>query len=296
MIKTVIKQAKKLKFVKWIRINFPTLFLYLVIKPLNIFRFTQEKNLLKGKLKPKNSHPSILLFTTHKCASTLTNKLLGQLCESSLYTQIDLEAYYALTEKDILKVKKDQSTLNKIDKPVGFLFAPLRYFLPFPQIENYKIVLVLRDPRDVLTSYYYSKLYSHYVINKQFKKERAYYKNHSIDQFVLEMASDIKSRYENYINHILPLKNVINLPYELLVTDFPVWIKKLNHFLSLNENQDVIKSIIDNTHFVKKEENQNEQIRNITPGDYKNKLAPETILALNKTLKKVLVELNYAID
>ncbi len=295
MINRIIKVAKKSKFVRWVRQRFPSLFLFLVIKPLNLFRFKNEKNFLKGTLKANNAKPSLLLFTTHKCASTYTSKIIKELSEAEAYKVVDIEAYLALTERAVPDFYHHKDHLKLLDKPKGFFIGPLRYFADFEFLKKYKIVLVLRDPRDVLTSYYYSKLYSHIVINKKFKAEREYYKNHTIDEFVIEMLPEIKQRYQQFIRYILPLKNCINLPYELLVTDFQCWLQSLSEFTALN-NEKALSKLKSEANFKVKKEDKFSQIRNITPGDYKNKLQKKTIRILNESLKEVLETLNYHVD
>ncbi len=295
MLNSIIKEAKKSRPIKWFRLRFPSFFLYLVIKPLNCLRFKEEKKFFKGTLKPEVTKPSILLFTTHKCASTYTSKILKKLSDKEAYKAVDIEACLALTERPVPDFYHQKNRLDQLDQPTGFFIGPLRYFVKLEGLHKYKIILVLRDPRDVLTSYYYSKLYSHIVINRKFKKEREYYKNHTIDEFVLEMLPEIKTRYRQFIKELLPLQNCINLSYELLVTDFKSWLNKLVAFSGLN-NQEVLDELLAEANFQVKKEDKFSQVRNITPGDYKNKLSSETIKILNAELKDELNALNYYVD
>lgn len=287
----ILGSLKKSKPVRFLRNKFPNAFLYLVIKPSNLFRFTNEKKFFNNTLTHSSNKSSVVLFTTHKCASTYTNKVIHTLLHDEGYTHLDLEAYIAMFEKDRSSIFSSSQVLNSISNSTGFLFAPLRYYSEFQNVEIKKI-LVLRDPRDVLTSYYFSKLYSHTVINQKFKAEREYYKDHTIDEFVIEMLPDIKKRYQDYINNLLTEKNVLNVPYELLVSDFPQWLNKVVTFLEIDA-EDNINSLIRESNFTVKKEDKYSQIRNIQPGNFRKKLNDKTIEILNREFEVILKKLNY---
>ncbi len=294
MIQAIISYAKKNKGVTWLRTSFPMLFLYLVIKPLNLFRFKKEKRLLKNKITEWPNKPSVILYTTHKCASTYTTTLLAEICAKNEFHTIDLEAFLALHDKDILSFpEKNQSLMPMLDRPEGFYFGPMRYFFPFTNQSSSKKILVLRDPRDVLTSYYYSKLHSHIVINKQFANERAYFKDYSIDEFVLEMLPDIKKRYSDYIEKLLSQPSVLINSYEKMIGDFDTWLRDLIDFVDLPVSDEWIKSVKDKR-ITKPSGDKNQHIRSIQPGDHKRKLNQETITLLNIELKDILQTLGYA--
>lgn len=295
MIEKLIKYAKSNPLVRKFQTNFPNTFRVLISKPSAAIRFKNEATFLKSQLKSKTESPSILLFTTHKCASTYTSKILKRIAESKGYTNIDVEAYLSLNDyapADFFKLKEN---IKKIDQNKGFLIGPLRYFVGIEKLSQYKIVLVLRDPRDVLTSYYFSNKYSHIPINKKFILEREKYKDHTIDEFVIDFMPEIKRRYQEFVSYVYNLKNCINLPYEYLVGDFNNWLNDLMTFTELEDDL-IKKDLLAESKFTVSKENVNNQIRNITPGDYKSKLAPETIEFLNEELAEILQALNYSFD
>jgi len=280
--------------VKSLRLRFPLLFLYLVVKPSTFFRYKNEKKLLKGSLKSDSTSDSILLFTTHKCASTYTTKILGDLAAANDYFCSDIEAYFSLKNIDPRKHFSNQKNRTKIFNEKGFYLGPLRYYYPVENIGRYKKVLVLRDPRDVLTSFYYSKKFSHIVISKAFYEDRKKYENHDIDQFVLEYLPEIKGVYQVYVDQLLNTENCINLPYELMVSDFNEWLDKLTAFLNLKDiPSDLISKLKANEKSVAPTGEQTSHIRSKEPGDYLKKLKPETIKVLNGELKEILSKLNY---
>lgn len=265
-----------------------------MVKPVTWFRYKNEKKLYRGKLKSKGNNDSILLFTTHKCASTYTCKILAQLTEPNDYINVNLEAYFSVKSIDPRIYFSDESYRNKTFVNTGFCFAPLRYFYPIKNLDTYKKILVLRDPRDVLSSFYYSKKFSHIVISKSFYDDRQKYLDYEIDEFVLEYAPEIKRVYQKYVDNLLGTKNTIILPYEMMVGDFDQWLNKLTDFLNLNTvSAELVDSLKRNEKNISGSGKQTSHIRSKTPGDYLKKLKPETIQILNEEFKGILTKLNY---
>ena len=85
----------------------------------------------------------------------------------------------------------------------------MRFFVPSRALADAKILLHLRDPRDVLTSMFFSYCFMHrgpVPANTGYRKEVA---DAGIDKFVLDMSSAAAAHYEgdygtggNYLKHI----------------------------------------------------------------------------------------------
>ena len=109
---------------------------------------------------------------------------------------------------------------------------------------------------------------------------------------------NILERYENYTVNLLGKPNVIFVKYEEMVTDFGNWLSKFLLPFDI-ANKDLLASQIEEqstNEFNVSKENVWEHKRRATPGDYKEKLKPETIAELNKRFKDVLVKLDYSIS
>lgn len=294
MLKQYLKKAQK-SFEKKIKGNSnsvlkkPYLFFSSVLRP---FYFSNEFLMLKGlKRKTKSKKQSIIFFTVHKSASTFVKNLIFDL-ESKSLKPISFASLLTPTEQEMLF--NEQSKMKKILEPTGYVFGAFRMFYNLPDLEDYKIVLLLRDPRDVLTSQYFSTLYNHPLARKGFFEKRKRYQDYTIDDFVLEMADSLQVKYAEYLKNIVHRPNTLFLKYEEMVTNFDEWLHKLSKFLELKNNENKLQQIIESTSF-KVKENKHNFIRNITPGDHKNKLKSETIEKLNTLFSKELQELNYAV-
>ena len=168
--------------------------------------------------------------------------------------------------------------------------------LPIPNLEEFKIFLMLRDPRDVLTSYYLYQAYSSY--KNPAKQELLMERNKevqakSIDAWVLEKAPLFKGRYEEYIKNLYGKPNVLFLKYEDMIADFDPWIARLIEFSGLKLRDETIESVKKTADFKVAKEDKASHKRQVTPGDHKRKLKDETICELNFQFQKVLEEFNY---
>jgi len=135
----------------------------------------------------------IIVFTLHKSASMFIHEQcekLTKLCGISYYSPnnptMGMDAFQILTNKKIW--------LNK-----SGCFGPIRFFVEVPNIEDYAIILHLRDPRDVLVSMFYSYCFIHpgkVQPNTSYRKAIA---ENGIDQFVLNKATNYPIWIEKFI-------------------------------------------------------------------------------------------------
>ena len=79
----------------------------------------------------------------------------------------------------------------------GYLYSVFGGMIEgIPSLEKYKVILVTRDPRDILVSDYYSIAYSHSVPSKtgnkydKFMSKRNKAREYTIDDFVISDPSD----------------------------------------------------------------------------------------------------------
>ena len=150
-------------------------------------------------------------------------------------TPIDLDGYFWDTGKPESEVYADQNRLEEVIKPVGYLYCPFRKFIDIPKLEKYRILLMLRDPRDVLTSLYFSSAYSHAdspVLGVFKDRQKAL--SQTIDEFVIDKSDLYLQRYRQYCQNLFGKPNVLFVKYEEMVTDFNTWFNKVTDFLELN--------------------------------------------------------------
>jgi hypothetical protein len=224
---------------------------------------------------------NLAVFTTHKAGSMF----IFEIClEISRIKEIDLYSPNQSKDSEFWLEQK-----ASIENRKGF-FAPLRWMRPTHL--DCKKILHLRDPRDILTSYYYSHRYSHALINDRVKKRRAHAIEEGVDGHVLRLLKSTKKRFEQYIPL---LEDATFLKYEDMVTDFPLWVSSFIEPFEFDDVEDVVSYLIDKyaEEFKVESEDVYRHKRQILPGDHRRKLKPETIEILNSELSDVMRVFGY---
>lgn len=257
--------------------------------------FPEESLLMNNKHMSQSTHKSILYFTVQRCASRYVMSILKKIKSNSDMTYMDIGGY-------LWRGGKAHSTPENIYKKTGYIYGPFygmdkeELNIPIPNIDDFKILLLLRDPRDVLTSYYYHHAYDPYDNPAQqeyiIKRSRDA-ASKTIDQWVGEKIPIFKARYQEYLDTFIGRPNVLFLKYEDMVGDINNWLNNLISFSGLNVPRDIADLIIQSANFTVDKENVKSHKRQVTPGDHQRKLTDKTIALLNSEFSEILDALKY---
>jgi hypothetical protein len=262
--------------------------------------FRREQRLYDGKLATPSAAPSVLFFTVHKCASTFVPQALGYFNEREQLGLIEVNLPAWVRKISALDPAAFMTLhAERLFRPRGVLYAPLRRYVPVPGREAYRTILMLRDPRDVLVSQYYSVAYSHRlpfrsVSQERFEAKRASARASSIDDYVMDECAAICGVYEEYAQQLFGAPGVALLRYEDMMQDPGAWVSGLARALGVACNESDVRFLTSagrlTTHRV---EDATKHLRSGTPGDHRRKLQPATIDALTSRLTSVLVPFGY---
>ena len=262
--------------------------------------------------KPTQLDKNVIVFTTHKAASMLLHKLLADICQKNNIT------YYSPNQK-----ADKQLPFDRIFNGEDFIaartgcFGPVRFFVPSAALSNANIILHLRDPRDVLTSMFFSYCFMHpgeIEPNTGYRKEVA---EAGIDKFVLDMSDENFSRYQGdygigskygryvgnvydryttYLREIVGKPNAVVISYEEMVLDFASWLRKFLAAFELADPDETYEFAMKLHAEAVKPAGEDiwSHKRRVIPGDHKEKLRPETISKLNLRFRQVLDALGYS--
>jgi hypothetical protein len=252
----------------------------------------------------------IVVFTLHKSASMFLHRqceLLSRLAEIDYHSPnlpaSGLNARKLLTDKALWSERHG-------------CFAPIRFFVDIPRLEDYQVILHLRDPRDVLVSMFYSYCFIHageIPPNTGYRREVA---ERGIDDFVLAKASErsgdirgdygsgghiedlignVPRRYRDYLDRLLGKPQVTLVRYEEMVTDYRAWLEKfIAPFPIADRPRHVAELAREAPHlFPKREQDAASHVRHVSPGDYREKLKASTIRRLNEIFAGTLDQLGY---
>jgi hypothetical protein len=266
-------------------------------------RFPVERQLLEGTHVSSSSHPSIIHFSTNRSATQYVKRILRRLARENGITPADLSEYAFSNDLPFFDhlSPEQMETYTHLFKPKGYVYSHFGGFVHgIRDLDEFLVVLVIRDPRDALTSRYYSKAFSHRLPDRQdraevFLAERNRVRQMTVDEFVLEEMGHYCERYRTYMRELDGRQNVLVTRYEDLTGDFPQWLEGVLAFCSLSCNPATrAKLISESQDSTSTKENKMKHRRQVTPGDHVRKLQPETIARLDAELADILARYGYA--
>lgn len=266
-------------------------------------RFRTEIKLLKGRHEARSRHPSIIHFSLNRAASQFTKTLLCRCAEQNGMTPVHLNEFARANDMPYLDhlTAEEMAPYGHLFKPEGYCYSAFGGFVPgIPEFERFRVVFVIRDPRDVLTSLYFSTAYSHGLPADRAKGERFLANRQSVremtvDDYVMREMGKYSARYRAYMRALEDKPNVHIAKYEDMIADFPGWLDGILSFCSLtigDEQRDKLIAAANGSRNPK--ENKSRHKRQVIPGDHRRKLKPETIDALNADLADILAQYGYA--
>jgi len=165
-------------------------------------------------------------------------------------------------------------------------------------LRNMRLLVQVRDPRDCITSSYFSLSLSHKLPDdpeklKAFLAQRQKITETSIDEFALSSVSGYIDRLEKIKNIVNTHDDVLLLKYEDMVESTPKWLDEVSQFIEQPITPDLKSRIKKLLNFNVPSEDPNRHKRQVKPGDHKRKLKSETIEAMNERLSDVLDAFGY---
>ena len=241
---------------------------------------------------------SVLFFTFHKTATSLFASYVFPNIKNLKPMNMAGKIYKGNYDKKVRYL------------PFGHIYGPIRlsvnrespvneYFVEpltsLSSIKNKKCIFMIRDPRDILISSYYSFGYSHsFSPVKKIRdleiSERKRIQSMSIDEYV---RSEVKTINENF-KLLSSLKNNcgshILISYEEMILDFESFKKKISNYIKLDEL--VYNEIFERTR-PRMKENMTQHKRSGKIASYLDKLDSSTIDYINHILKPIINEYQY---
>jgi len=254
-------------------------------KPKTMIKFRKEQKAAKGKLKPTIEAPSVLVFTVHKSASTFVSLFLNAIAQDTNYTHLNYTNYFRGVQQNPVEVYKQSEFLSQGFSPKGFIYGPFRWNINVPSKESYKILLILRDPRDVLVSHYYSTKYSHVINDKNQIDRRIKALNEDLDTHVKSETPKFHERFKNYKELLQKPYDTFFLKYKDLIYNPDVSLKSLLAFMNVELKPATHNYLLEQLKLPANENVKNHR-RSGKTGQFRKSLKPETIEFLNSKLGK----------
>ena len=270
-------------------------------------KFSVELDLIKGRHQNQNKHPSIIHFSLNKAATQYTGRILKQCAVENGMVPVSIHGYAFHTNFPYLDhlTAEEMEKYRHIFKPNGYLYSVFGGMIEgISELEKYKIVLMIRDFRDLLVSEYYSIAYSHEAPYKKgnkyehFVEQRTKARESAIDEYVVTESNRIYNTLQRYKTLLIDkYPNVYITKYEDMINDFRGWLDNLLYNCELNIRPDFFTALLEKNNRIRpKDEDVQRHIRKGKSGEYKEKLNQETIEYLNAKFSPMLLTFGYRLD
>ena len=193
--------------------------------------------------------------------------------------------------------------VNLAFQPAGYAFGGFRS-LPgafrLPMFAANRTILLVRDPRDMLTSLYFSLASSHAPpgeavgseLATRFFEQREAVNRQGIDAFALENADAVIGQFRSVKRKLRDIAHR-RYRYEDIIFDKLAWARDMLDYLKLDVDPAVVERAVEANDVRPDIEDPAQHIRKVAPGDHVDKLAPETIAELNEKFARILRRYDY---
>ncbi|MBA3810890.1 MAG: hypothetical protein H0X27_04445 [Caulobacteraceae bacterium] len=235
---------------------------------------------------------SIFIVGLVKSGSTLLNRIMRPLCQTA-------GLRFSAPANDARQRGIELADVEVTFEPEGQAYGGFRNLpWPLPDFAANRTVFLVRDPRDALTSLYYSVAYSHgapgstdgTAMLERFERRRAKVRAMTIDAFVLGEAAALARLIEKTLGR-LPAHR--RYRYEDVIFDKQAWALDMLGYLGLSVSERRVAKVVGRNDLVPAREDPQAHIRRVTPGDHRAKLQARTIAGLDDRLAGVLERLGY---
>ena len=258
-----------------------------------------ERQVLYTLPPAKNAErDSVLVFSLHKAGTLLLAKMTADLCNRVGLTWVSIHGelfQLGIPQKD-WPPSASEVFLNK-----GYCYAGMPTFpeqFEIPIFGKVQAILLVRDPRDMLVSLYYSMRYSHPEPQKALTEDmailpaRADALKMQIDEFVLKMKQMYKINLAGYLR-IIKSDTLRVFRYEDVIYEKVKLADSICDHFGWDIDSDVQREIVAKHDIIPRREEESQHVRQVHPGNFTKKLKLKTIRELEELFADEMAYFDY---
>lgn len=264
--------------------------------------FPRTHRFLYGELPaPPEPAPNILHLTLNKAASQHTARILARLLAERGYTTVWPNRYAFFRATPYLEHLSSETLAANpnILAPKRVLIAAIANPPTSPELLTHtRQILAVRDPRDLIVSDYYSIRYFHPEPTAPDKRDAFMRRREAaaagIDAYVLERAPVVRREFERYVEISRRPTCLAVVRYEDFLADFATWLATLEQAVELPPDPERGARLAPLAPQRPTGERRNVKVRAAKAGQFRERLAPATIAALDREFAPILERFGYA--
>ncbi|TVQ38454.1 MAG: hypothetical protein EA356_02975, partial [Geminicoccaceae bacterium] len=257
---------------------------------------------LKGRLAPPATpQPNIIHLTLNKAASQNTAKILAMVLAERNYRTVwpNRYAFFSTTpyfeHTEPATIAANPIVTQPWSVFVAAIGNPIRNEA---LLDGTRQILAIRDPRDIVTSDYYSRLYFHPEPiagdkTDRFRARRQHAADLGIDGYALAQAERLREMFDAYARLAQRPTCLGVLRFEDFVDDFENWFTQLERICGLEPSVARRARLGPLAPQRPQQERKTMKVRAGRSGQFRERLQPATIAALDEIFGPVLTQFAY---
>lgn len=266
-----------------------------------------EQQALDGRplvlnLPDPTAGPTAYILAVHKAGSVLFNGIVQGICTAAGRATFDLEPQVFGQGVPMRDCPLDAAALLERE---GYVFTGFRAPWLLGYVRRYrqaKKLLIVRDPRDIAVSFYFSMASSHRVptegaARSDVLKLREMARTSDVSAFVLAArANPIFQNLNLFLHQIHRYPGFVVYRYEDVIFAKREWSEKIAAELEIDLPRDVLHQIADRHDIIPAEEAPDQHVRQVTPGNYKKHLDRDAIQLIEERCAAIFDRFHYTRD
>ncbi len=248
----------------------------------------------------EGSKPSVLAFSMAKAGSTLLFEMLRTLSRMAGVAYFEPEAALFAAGRDPLARPTD---LQFQYLPVGYCFGGYRQFPahPIPLLDHARTVFLVRDPRDMIVSLYFSLMGSHEIPTRgadghnAMQEARDFVARLSLSEFLWSGILQYTRMFEGYVaNRFHARDNVRVYRYEDVIYRKAAFLQDVQAWFGWNIDPVLVDSVASSADSIPVTEQRGAHIRQVHPGNHAAYLSAAESQQICNDLREYMSLFGYA--